>query len=78
MQQERSSRTALAFLTASVVPALGFAVLYPLSGELDWRSGLGTFVVTYYFSAVATGFLGLPAFQLCHELLHVRPLFLFR
>lgn len=56
MQQERSSRTALAFLTASVVPALGFAVLYPLSGELDWRSGFGTFFVTYYFSAVARGF----------------------
>ena len=60
MKQEY--RTVLAFLTASIVPALYLAVMYPLSGVHDWRSVLGTFVVFYYFSAAATGLLGLPAF----------------
>ena len=55
-------KTALAFLTASIVPAMYLAVVYPLSGVHDWRSILGTFIVFYYFAAAATGLLGLPAF----------------
>jgi len=55
-------KTLLAFLTASIVPAIYLAVVYPLSGLRDWRSVLGTFLVFYYFAAAATGLLGLPAF----------------
>ena len=60
MKQEY--KTALAFLTASIVPALYLAVVYPLSGVHDWWSVLGTFFVFYYFAAAATVLLGLPAF----------------
>ncbi len=57
-------RTALAFLAASIVPAAYLAVAFPLSGYHDAGSTFGTFVVVYYFSAVATGLLGFPAFLL--------------
>jgi len=60
MKQEY--KTVVAFLTASIVPAMYLAVMYPLSGVHDWRSVFGTFFVFYYFSAAATGLLGLPAF----------------
>ena len=57
-------RTMLGFLAASVVPAAYLAIAFPLSGERDPASVLGTFVVAYYFSALATGLVGLPAFLL--------------
>jgi hypothetical protein len=38
------------------------AVAFPLSGERDVPSVFGSFFVLYYFSAMATGLLGLPAF----------------
>jgi len=57
-------RTLLAFLAASVVPATYMAIAFPLSGEREPGSILGTFIVVYYFSALATGLVGLPAFLL--------------
>lgn len=60
MKQEY--KTLLAFLTASVVPAIYLAVVYPLSGIRDLRSVLATVFVVNYFTAAATGLLGLPAF----------------
>lgn len=54
--------TVLAFVAASLVPAIYLAVLYPLSGERDWQSVLGTFVVVYAFAAAATALVGFPAF----------------
>jgi hypothetical protein len=57
-------RTVLAFLGASVFPAAYLAVVFPLSGERDLPSVLGTFLVAYWFSALAAGLVGLPAFLL--------------
>ena len=57
-------RTALAFLGASVLPAAYLAGVFPLSGERDPPSVLGSFFVAYWFSALATGLVGLPAFLL--------------
>jgi hypothetical protein len=57
-------RTVLGFLAASVVPAAYLAIAFPLSGSRDPASVFGSFVVAYYFSALATGFLGLPSFLL--------------
>ena len=61
-------RTPLGFLAASVVPAAYLAIAFPLSGQHDPASVMGTFVVVYYFSALATGLLGLPAFLLLSRL----------
>jgi hypothetical protein len=61
-------KTLLAFLTASIIPALYLAVVYPLSGVRDWRSVIGTFFVAYYFAAAATVLLGLPAFLILRKL----------
>ena len=57
-------RTVLGFVTASAIPAACLAIAFPLFGSRDPASVFGSFVVFYYFSALATGFLGLPAFLL--------------
>jgi uncharacterized membrane protein YvlD (DUF360 family) len=54
------------FLAASLIPALMFAVLTPVSGRFDLPSMLGLFTVGYFFSAMATILFGLPAFFLIH------------
>ena len=57
-------RTVVAFLGASVVPAAYQAIAFPLSGERDTISFLGTFVVAYWFSTLATVIVGIPALLL--------------
>ena len=61
-------RTALAFLGASVIPAAYQAVAFPLSGEGDAASVLGTFVVAYWFSALSAVVVGVPALFLLRRL----------
>ena len=61
------TRTVLGFFAASVVPAAYLAVVFPLSGSRDPASILGSLVVTYYFSALTTGFIGLPTFLLLNK-----------
>jgi hypothetical protein len=62
----------LGLLAASVLPAVCFAILYPLSGQRDLHSVAGTFVVSYFFTAAATLILGAPAFLLLNRLNLVR------
>lgn len=57
-------RTVLGFVAASVVPAAYLAIAFPLSDSRDPASVFSSFVVAYYFSALATGLLGLPLFLL--------------
>ena len=64
---KQTYKTSLAFVAASVVPAIYLALVYPLSGERDVRSVVATFVIFYYFSAAATALLGLPVFLLLHK-----------
>ena len=61
-QVRQTTATAVGFLVASLIPAVLFAVFTPMTGTLDLRSALGTFRVTYPFSAIATILFGAPAF----------------
>src|SRR4051812_8497106 len=56
--------TVMAFLAASVVPSLYFALFTPLSGSLDFVSFAGTFLVTYQFSVLALAVFGIPTYLL--------------
>jgi hypothetical protein len=56
--------TALAFIAASAIPAAYLGAAFPLSGERDLGSVVGTFVVVYWFSFIATAVIGVPAFLL--------------
>ena len=60
MSQTRA--TVLGFLAASIVPAAYLAVAAPLGGQRNLVSIFGSFFVLYYFSFLATGLLGVPAF----------------
>jgi hypothetical protein len=59
---KQTHATFLAFFGASLIPATYLAVAYPLSGERDWQSVLGSFFVIYFISAAATALVGVPAF----------------
>ena len=54
--------TIFGFLAASIVPAAYLAVAAPLGGQRNLPSIFGTFFVLYYFSFLAAGVLGVPAF----------------
>ena len=54
--------TIFGFLVASIVPAAYLAVAAPLGGQRNLPSIFGSFIVLYYFSFLATGLLGVPAF----------------
>jgi len=56
--------TNVGFIVASAIPALLLSVFTPLSGELSIKSFVGTFVITYMFSAAATVVFGVPLFLL--------------
>lgn len=60
MSQTRA--TVLGFLAASILPAAYLAVAAPLGGQRNLLSIFGSFFVLYYFSFLATGLLGVPAF----------------
>jgi len=60
----KSEATQAGLLAASLIPALLFAVFTPLSGTLDIKSFLGTFLIAYLFSAIATAVFGVPIFLL--------------
>ena len=53
-------RTVLAFSVAPLIPSVYLAVFFPLGGEQDAISVLGSFVVVYLFSITATVLLGVP------------------
>jgi len=59
---------ALGLLAASVLPAAYFAIVFPLSGDRDFQSIVGTFLVAYFFAAAATVILGAPMFLLLNKL----------
>ena len=54
--------TLLGFLVASLLPAAFLAFAFPLSGERDVSSVSATFVVTFWFSVLFVGGLGVPMF----------------
>lgn len=58
----------LGFLVASLLPAAYLAVAFPISGQRDLQSLLGSFVVFYFFVAAATAILGIPAFLVLNKL----------
>ena len=64
--------TGLAFLAAATVPAAYFAAMHPLSGQRDPLSIAGTFLVAFFFAAVATVVFGLPAFLILRRLKFIR------
>jgi hypothetical protein len=58
----QTTATVLGFLVASSIPAAWVALVAPLSGALSLQSFVASFLVAYFFSAIATSFLGIPAF----------------
>lgn len=58
------SATAAGFIAASVLPAVLLSVVDPISGQRDAQSVIGSFLVTYFFTASATLALGLPCFMM--------------
>jgi hypothetical protein len=54
----------LGFATASIIPAAFLASIFPLSGNVDGLSIVGSFVVLYPYSLAAVVVLGVPAFAL--------------
>lgn len=54
--------TILGFVAASLLPSAYLAVMAPLSGDRNFQSVLGSFVVFYYFASAATVLLGVPAY----------------
>lgn len=56
------------FVMASIFPAAYIAVVAPLSGERDLFSIVGSFIVFYFFSSIATLIFGLPGFLILHKL----------
>ena len=61
---KQTTATVLGFCIASVVPAAWLSLTAPLSGVLDVHSVVGTFIVLYFFSALATILFGVPSFLL--------------
>jgi hypothetical protein len=51
----------MGLIAASILPAAYLAIFHPLSDSRDIASIAGTFMVAYFFSAVATVALGVPA-----------------
>lgn len=64
----KESATILGFLVASSVPAILLAVFTPLSGTFTLDALMGTFVVAYLFSAIATVVFGVPIFLVIRKL----------
>ena len=54
--------TFLAFAAATLLPAAFQAVVFPLSGNRDLQSVLGTFFVASYIAAASMILLGVPAY----------------
>ena len=59
---------AAGFVMASIFPAAYIAIAAPLSGVRDLYSIIGSFIVFYFFSAVATLILGLPGYLILQKL----------
>lgn len=59
---------AVGFVMASIFPAAYIAVVAPLSGERDFLSIIGSFIVFYFFSAVVTLIFGLPGFLILQKM----------
>jgi hypothetical protein len=65
----RSSYAAVpAFIVASLVPAVVFALVNPLTDKGSVKSLLGWVLVFYLYSLLATVFLGLPVFLVLRRL----------
>jgi hypothetical protein len=64
--------TLLGFVAASMLPAVYLSVCYPLSGDHDPWSIIGTFFVTYYFVVVAMVALGVPTYLILERFKLVR------
>ena len=62
----------LGFLAASILPAAYLATAFPLSGERDAQSVLGSFFVIYFFAVAATVILGIPVFLVLNKIRLVR------
>lgn len=60
MKQPRA--TLLGMLAACVLPAAYLAIMFPLSGERDPLSVVGTFLVVFGFVVMALVILGVPMF----------------
>jgi hypothetical protein len=61
---KESTSAAIGFLAASVVPPVVLSLTFPLSGQLTLESLIGSFVVSYGFSALFIVLFGVPSFFL--------------
>jgi hypothetical protein len=62
----------LGFLAAPLIPAIYYGISYPLSGNHDPGSVVGTFVVAYLVGLTGGGCLGGPIFLLLDKLSLIR------
>jgi hypothetical protein len=62
----------LGFLAAPLIPAIYYGILYPLGGNRDPVSVVGTFVVAYLVAVTGGVFLGVPIFLLLNKLSLIR------
>jgi hypothetical protein len=64
--------TTLGFIVASMLPATYLAIGYPISGERDLSSIVGSFLVIHFFVSLATLLLGVPAYLALRRLRLIR------
>lgn len=62
----------LGFVAAPLFPAAYFSIVYPISGNRDYVSILGTFALGYMFAVAGVVFLGVPIFFLLNRLKLIR------
>lgn len=65
---KQTTAIVLGFLAASMFPGVYLATVYPLGGNNDLLSVLGSFIVFYYFVAMATVVFGVPIFLVAYKL----------
>lgn len=65
---KRSHATGLGLVLAAVLPAAYLAIAFPLSGDRDLPSMVGSFLVAYFFAGAATALLGFPLFLVLDKL----------
>jgi hypothetical protein len=60
--------TGLGLALAATLPAACLAIAFPLSGDRDLPSIVGSFLVAYFFAGAAATLLGLPLFLVLNKL----------
>src|SRR5690349_19856892 len=71
MHMTKNEAAFLGFVVACAVPAVLLAVIAPLSGTLGIASFVGTFVIVFFYSAIAALVFGAPIFLLFRRIRRV-------